>query len=224
MTTMPIGQCISYPKSGRSWLRRMLEVAGCGEAIDFRHDGFEFNDGTRPAHEFDIAQRLENYPASATIIYLERDPRDVMVSLYHQVTGRFQEFYSYTGGISEFIRDPYFGASNLAGFRQVWATIIARRRFLKVRYEDMCRDAQGELDRVTSYLGVNVSIERLTKAVAAGRFEVMRELEQSGTHPEPWLRLRNGFPKVRRGEAGAFRTELNEADIGYLNAVFGFTD
>lgn len=223
MKPTPISQCISYPKSGRSWLRRMLEVAGCGDALAFHHDGFEFNDGARPPHDFDTINRLERYPEGLKLIYLERDPRDVTVSLFYQVTGRFRDFFGYTDALSDFIRDPYFGAPVLARFREIWAVICAERPFLTVRYEDMQRDAGRELERVMSYLGVDVTSERLAQAVEAGRFDVMRELEQSGAHPEPWLRPRHGFPKVRRGEVGAFRSELPADDIAYLNAVFGFT-
>ena len=52
----------------------------------------------------------------------------------------------------------------------------------------------------------------------------MRKLEREGSHPEPWLRPRNGAPKVRRGEVGGFRTELSADDIAYLNDVFGIGD
>ena len=201
----------------------MLEVAGCGDAIQFHHDGFEFNDGNCPAHDRDIVGRLHRYPPSAKIIYLDRDPRDVMVSLYHQITGRFADFYAYHGDLSGFIRDPYFGAAVLAEFRATWATIITERLFLTVHYEDLHRDARAELCRVVAYLGVAVPAERLDAAIAAGRFEAMRELEQSGAHDQPWLRLRNGCAKVRRGEVGAFITELDPGDIAYLDETFGFT-
>jgi hypothetical protein len=49
----------------------------------------------------------------------------------------------------------------------------------------------------------------------------MKELERSGTFPEPWLRLMNNAPKVRQGLIGGYRDALSEDDIAYLNGVFG---
>jgi len=48
----------------------------------------------------------------------------------------------------------------------------------------------------------------------------MSEVEQSATFEEPWLRLRNGAPKVRRGLVGGYADSLREADIHYLDQVF----
>ena len=48
----------------------------------------------------------------------------------------------------------------------------------------------------------------------------MKEIEQVGTFPEPWLRPRNGFPKMRVGASGRYR-ELPANDVVYLNEVFG---
>src|SRR5262245_27338651 len=103
-------QCISFPKSGRTWLRYMLTVLGHEGAVAFQHDGFEFNDGALPAHDFSLERRLAQYGVGDKIIYMDRDPRDVIVSLYYQVTGRFRDFFGYQGDVSAFIRDPYFGA------------------------------------------------------------------------------------------------------------------
>lgn len=215
-----IGQCVSYPKSGRTWLRHMLEAAGCAGAVRFHHDGFEFNDGARPPHDFSLERRLERYPASAKVVYLERDPRDVMVSLYHQVRGRFRDFFAYDGDISSFMRDPYFGAHVLGRFRGLWSAILGQRPFLRISYEELHADSGAVLRQVLRYLDINVDEGGLASAVEAGRIENMRRLEMSGEHPHPWLRLREGHPKVRRGEIGAFRDELSAADLDYLDALF----
>ena len=81
---------------------------------EFHHDGFEFNDGAKPPHDFNQANRLSTYAKIDRLVYLERDPRDVMVSLYFQVTKRFKDFFRYEEDISTFIRDDYFGAHKSA--------------------------------------------------------------------------------------------------------------
>lgn len=211
---------VSYPKSGRTWIRYMLVHLAPGQEIQFHHDHFEFNDGSRPPHDFSVDRRLQEYRHVERLVYLERDPRDVMVSLYHQITGRFRDFFDYRGSPSEFIRDPYFGAENLLKFRQVWAEVVRLRGFLKVTYEECHQDTQGMLRRVADYYGLDCDRERIEQAVAEGAFERMRSVEAAESFQQPWLRPRNGMTKVRKGKVGGHADELHPEDIAYLNSIF----
>jgi hypothetical protein len=213
-------QFVSFPKSGRSWIRYALHEAGVGDEIVFHHDGFEYNDGAKPPLEFDFENRLRRYDDESLIVYMERDPMDVMVSLYHQVIGRFADFFDYGGTISEFIRDPYFGAHNLKEFRRQWGKICEENRALRVTYEECHADFPGALRKIIDHYDFDVSQERVDAAAEAATFEKMREVEDSEAVEYPWLRRRNGFPKVRRGQIGGYRAELSEEDMAYLRAVF----
>ena len=217
----PIRQFVSYPKSGRSWIRYMMTTLGLEENIEFHHDTFEFNDRACPAFDFDIARRIRLYSKVDKVVYMTRDPRDLMVSLYFQVSHRFSEIFGYRGSISEFIRDEYFGAANLQRFREMWAEICRRLGFLTVSYEGCHRDAAATLRKILDYYSFDVDPTRLVEAVKQGDFANMKAVEQSGEFPHPWLRLRNGAPKVREGKVGSYRTVFSSPDIDYLNAVFG---
>lgn len=211
---------ISYPKSGRTWIRYILVQLGCEPSISFHHDQFEFNDGARPAHDFGFAGRLERYRQVDRLVYLERDPRDVMVSLYFQVTGRFQDFFGYQGNLSEFIRDDYFGAHNLHRFRSMWAELCARLGFHRISYEACHADMESTVAGLVAYYGFEVEPARIREAVANAAFGRMQQLEQSAEFPQPWLRPRQGALKVRRGKVGGFRDTLAAEDISYLDHVF----
>ncbi|XSG83930.1 MAG: class I SAM-dependent methyltransferase, partial [Methylohalobius sp. ZOD2] len=166
-------QFVSYPKSGRTWIRYMLTQLGVGEQIIFHHDCFEFNSGTCPPHDFDLKWRLEKYAQVEKLVYLERDPRDVMVSLYFQVTGRFRDFFGYRGSISDFIRDDYFGASNLKEFRAMWDEITSRLGFLTVSYEECHKDVKNLIRKVLSYYELEVDEARIVESVADASFDNM---------------------------------------------------
>ncbi|MBU0755948.1 MAG: glycosyltransferase family 4 protein, partial [Planctomycetes bacterium] len=114
---------ISYPKSGRTWVRYALTLLGVADKIHFHHDGFEFNNGAKPPHCFDYQVRVRRYQNVDRVIYLSREPKDLITSLYFQVIGRFRDFFGYRGSISDFIRDDYFGAENLRKFRAMWEKI-----------------------------------------------------------------------------------------------------
>lgn len=214
-------EIVSYPKSGRTWLRYMMVRIGLTDEVGLTHDGFEFNDNTRPPLNFDLQARIDRYDDGAKVIYLDRDPRDVMVSLYYQVTRRFKDYFNFWGDISRFIRHDYFGAENLARFRQMWRTVCDARGFPVITYEDCHSDPRAVLEQVLTYMELPADPAVIDEVVAISTFEKMRELEASGSFPESWLQLRNGAPKVRRGLVGGFRDELNAVDIAYLDQVFG---
>ena len=212
---------VSYPKSGRSWIRFILARLNLLESVRFHHDQFEFNDPAQPPHNFDLARRLERYAQIGKVVYLERDPRDVMVSLFFQVTGRFRDFFHYRGKLPEFIRDDYFGAKNLQHFREMWAEIASCYRFLTVSYENCHADPNQVMRQILNYYEFDVASSELEDAVSHSTFEKMKNLEESGTFAQPWLQLRNGAPKMRRGQVGGYRDYLDQESLAYLNELFG---
>jgi hypothetical protein len=194
---------------------------GCDRSILFHHDRFEFNDGARPAHDFDLGKRLSRYQVGDKVVYLERDPRDVMVSLFHQVTGRFRDFFGYSGTISDFIRDDYFGAHCLRRFREMWTVVSLEAGFLKITYEQCHHSLEDTLRRVLDYYEIDVSERAFNDAIAASAFSNMKAIEDTNSYPKPWLRKRQDFPKMRKGVVGGYRQELTPSDVAYLDAVFG---
>jgi Sulfotransferase domain len=211
---------VSYPKSGRTWIRYILSQIDLTNNIQFHHDTFGFNDGAKPQHDFSIKRRLEEYSKIDKVVYLQRDPRDVMVSLYYQITGRFKDFFNYNEDISSFIRDEYFGAENLKRFSEIWATLCKKFEFLTVSYEECHQDMETVMRRILNYYGFDIDDSKLTQAIENARFENMKQLEASESFPYPWLKPRNQSPKVRLGKINGFQNELSADDIAYLNSIF----
>ena len=198
----------------------MLDQLGVADQILFHHDQFEFNDPTCPPHDWHFANRLRRYEGVDRLVYLERTPQDVMVSLYYQVTGRFNDFFHYQGSLSDFIRDDYFGAENLQCFRLMWQEIAKHKPLLWIRYEDCHQNAEQVIRQVVDYYELVVTDQQIRKAVAAASYENMKALEASDEFHQPWLRLRQGAPKVRKGKVNGYRDELSVDDQHYLHRIF----
>ncbi len=212
---------ISYPKSGRTWIRFILVELGVSKKIHFHHDTFEFNDGAKPKLNFEIDERIKKYSVNDKIIYLERDPKDVMVSLYHQITGRFKDFFKYEGSISDFIRDDYFGAENLAKFRYIWNTVVKQKSFLKITYEECHDDLSAVIIKILNYYELEIDKNKIEEAVKKASFDNMKNIERSQSFSQPWLRPRNNAYKVREGKVGSYKNYLSKKDIEYLSTIFG---
>lgn len=208
---------VSFPKSGRTWLRYGLHLAG-QSAISFSHDGFEYNDGAKPALSFDPSERLTRYRDVDRIVYVERGTHDTIVSLYHQVTGRFRDFFNYQGTITEFLHDPYFGVTNLIRFQAMWRRLSGELPVLVIRYEEMAQDYAAALQRVSEHLELGLTAPDCAEIARSTTFEAMQKVEQTQSFNQPWLQPRLGAPKVRSGRVGGYVDALSAEDIAFIDA------
>lgn len=235
---------ISYPKCGVTWLKFMLcelinrryslglakptirldEVAKTSSEIPWliwTHDHGEVlrEDGNRPNPQrlFRYGGRLR-YKKNA-VLFLIRDPRDVVVSLYHQLTRRSEQAMEFEG-MSTFIRDPVYGIKRVTRFYNVWYRQRAvPRRFLVTRYEDLITDGVDELSKVVRFLGISeVSRHLIQEVYDFGGADKMRRLEIRGD-VEGMRKFGTDLNalKVRKARVGTFREELSQDDIDFCD-------
>jgi hypothetical protein len=230
-------QLISYPKCGRTWLRMMIGKALAEEfhlpmvnplnlneyhrysgqipRIKVGHDDKPHR--KKPA---DIERDKQQYGRSK-VIFLVRDPRDVITSLYYHMTYRLQ---ASNGSISEFIRKEVGGIHSLITFYNIWAENQEQTAaFLLVRYEDLHQRPQEELKSIFNFMGVEVAAMSIEKAIMQSSFQNMREIEKAQSLSG--VALRSVDPaneqsyKTRKGKTGSYRQDLQPEDIAFLNEV-----
>ena len=220
---------VSFPKSGTTWLNFLianvhLKMSGSSQHVTFYNiDDFipdiaqvrciKENILPFPGHRV-IKSHAEFNPLYQKIIYLVRDPRDVMVSYYWflKKLGSFQE------DISQLIRSQTFGIPAWCRHVQGWAekTPIANRIEF-IRYEDMKADPLLVLSRVYSLLGHQIPTEILEQAIEVSSFANMKKLEADYNHGGDFRFP--GFEFVRKGQTGGYRTEITGADLDFINAT-----
>jgi hypothetical protein len=192
---------VSHPKSGRTWLRFMLDRLGL-------HLRYQHPSGCSLPDEWQEKR----------IIFLHRDPRDVLVSFWYHATRR-QKLWS--GSLSDLIADPELGLESLLRLNLYWKSVVdASDRGLALAYEDLHADAAAALQRVARFVhGRSYAHEHIARAVAEGRFERMHEVERSGKGSRLYGNIlapadpmdENSY-KTRRGRIGAWKTELAPED------------
>lgn len=229
---------VSYPKAGRTWLRYIIgnylnEANGLGITVDL-NTIFELvpnRDLDRrrglPAYRFAgslgiplVAVTHESYAQvrrpNLPILLMVRDPRDLMVSAYYHHTRHKHRF---EGSMAAFLRDPDLGIDDLIRYMNGFADGIDHHRHLVLSYEDLSADPHTHAARVMEFLGLTLDHAALDRAIAASRFEAMRESEmQKGIPGHDYDKSDVNSLRVRKGVVGGYAEELSADDIAFITA------
>ncbi|MBW5480505.1 sulfotransferase domain-containing protein [Streptomyces bambusae] len=226
---------VSFPKSGRTWLRVMMAKAistGWGLPMEVCKDlqltGFADIAPGIPRiafwHDDRVARRSpeelstdKSWYRGRKVVFITRDLRDTMVSQYFQRTRR--PGHPYSGELGDFLTAEEGSLRTCVEFWNIWH---ARREvpdgFLLTSYERLTADTAGELARVMEFCGVPCpSPDTVREAVEFGGFGRMRAMEVSDSLDSE--KLRPGSPddvesyKTRRGIIGGYRDYLTPRQI-----------
>ncbi|MGH7998900.1 MAG: sulfotransferase domain-containing protein [Brasilonema sp.] len=237
---------ISFPKSGRTWLSLLLgklfalhlkleiteelnlllfdKLASICPEIPLIHFFHEQSPHWKTPDE--LSTDKTEYK-NKKVIFLVRDIKDILVSLYFEKTKREHMYYSgdrkYEGDLSSYIRCDVGSLNTIIKYYNIWAeNINIPSAFLLVRYEDMQTNIKKELQRILEFLEViKIPDEVLDEAIMYACFDNMRQLEQNNKFNH--YKLQPGDKndpesyKTRRGKVGGFVDYLTEADIDYIN-------
>ncbi len=209
---------VSYPKSGRTWLRVMFDYLN----IHLKFDHF-LNTADKKMINYENRTIGGKAFFSKKIIFLIRDPRDVVVSSYFQSSKREQV---YQGSIGDYIRSLEFGIHRILDYQTTWLVNKAvSKDFFVVRYEDLIQDTVASLEKIVEFLEIKkISRRKLKRTIELFQFENMQHFEKIGLLGVRYgNRLRplgdksqEAF-KVRRGVVGGYKDYLSPDDIEYCN-------
>jgi hypothetical protein len=226
---------VSYPKSGNTWTRFLLANLVYPEKNpDFSNINALLPDIEEMSkRDLERAQRpriLKSHqyfdPRYPKVIYVVRDPRDVVLSEYHFDIKRraIPDDFPRQEFVSRFVRGEVNHANG------TWAENVAtwfytRRgdpRFLLVRYEDLQTQAIVEMGKIARFVGISADQERLAFAVKQSAADRMRELEKKQSLLWSSTRTtRQDKPFVRSAKAGGWKSELPEEGIAEIESAWG---
>ena len=180
---------VSFPKSGRTWLRFAIGLAkidvevchACG-ALGKRVIGKQYQDIPAELH-------------ARSVVLLHRNPIDTAVSFYYQTTRRvlprgswrwFSEWLPLAlrgrlppRSIDAFVLSPLYGVQKICAFNRLWLDHVqARGDCLVLNCEDMRADSAAGFPRLLDYWGeASVSGAQLAEMSSV---EKMRAAEKGG--------------------------------------------
>jgi hypothetical protein len=230
---------ISFPKSGRTWLRILIGKTLCEKfnlpddimlntykvtatAGIFRTQITHDSSSEKAGYKYNELRIDKKKYSKKKVVFLVRNVKDVLVSYYFQVTKRRDR---YVGNISNFIRSDEYGIKKILTFYNIWHENFAvPKEFLLLRYEDLHKNPGGVLVKTMAFLGCDeIQDYIIKKAVEFASFNNMRKIEQAGLFKSGAMRPANindeESYKLRKGIIGGYRQYLSEEDINYIDEV-----
>jgi Sulfotransferase domain len=226
---------VSYPKSGNTWTRFLIANLVYAE----KNPDFSNINDLLPDPEAMSKRNLQRVvrprilkshqyfdPRYPKVIYVVRDPRDVVLSEYYFDIKRrvIAEDYPLPKFVSRFVRGELNHPHGTWGENAAswFYTRGEDPRFLLVKYEALQAQAMEELGRMASFLGVSATAEQLAFAIEQSSANRMRELEKKQAHLWSSTReTRKDKPFVRSAKAGGWKSELPEASVAEIESAWG---
>jgi hypothetical protein len=226
---------VSYPKSGNTWTRFLVaNLAYPEQQVDFSTINHLTPD-PEAATKRELAQarrpriiKSHAYfdPRYPRVIYIVRDPRDVLLSEYHfdikrQLIGENFPLEDYVPRFLARKTEHNYGTWG----ENVGSWFYVRHKspdFLLVRYESLLSDGMLELGRIAEFIGIPSDREQLKLALERSSADRMRELEKKQAHLwSSTKETRQDKPFVRAAKAGGWKMELPAACATVVESAWG---
>jgi len=218
---------ISYPKSGRTWLKHLFKAAGANVGAD--HAGAGTGGRHVGRHFKQLAFKHHRY-ISTKVIFLHRHPIDTAVSNYWQMHKREVPRWSKLrrsvmglrgryppDSLDDFVLSPRYGVEKICIYNLKWLALLAPRPDVIVTsYERLSTDTAAEVTKLLAFVRPElVQGTNIDQAVELSNFGEMQKAElsrnQGAIDPESL--------KVRRGYVGGYKADLNQTTISLAEEI-----
>lgn len=213
---------VSYPKSGNTWARVLIaNLLSPGQPADFwainrlvpEIEGATKRQLVSMPRPRIIKSHFAFDPRYPRVIYIVRDPRDVVLSEYHyqRKMRQIEDGYPMEQYVSRFIAGKTCPEVGSWG-QHVASWIVTRSRqpdFLLVPYESLLSHTTFELERIANFLRISATRERLEEVAELSSADRMRKLEAQQGHASSLMkRGRKDVPFIRAAKSGGWKSDL----------------
>lgn len=225
---------VSFPKSGNTWTRFLLaNLLHPEEPATFANIHRLIPDPSGTAkRDLDrmpgprIIKSHECFdPRYPRVIYIVRDPRDVVVSQfhYHRKLMKISDESPIETFVARFLAGETCPHGSWGQNVVTWlATREGERNFLLLRYEDMVSDTPRELSKIAQFLTVPADPKSVARAVEQSSAGRMRKMESEQTDDCGLTKgSRKDLSFVRAAGAGGWHSELPEPMVEKIEGAWG---
>lgn len=227
---------VSYPRSGNTWTRFLIaNLLHPQEQVSFANI-----ERLIPDAEAQSSRYMKRIPSPRLIksheyfdhryrrvIYIVRDPRDLVLSYYdfERKYRSIEDRYPLESYVSDFVNGRLISASWGTWAENVGTWIAARQGrpgFLLLRYEDLLMNTSPELAAIARFLGIEASPELLRHAVQKSSAPEMRQMEKK--QGAEWVSTKNrrpDIPFIGTAESGKWKSRLPAAAVREIEQAWG---
>ncbi|XP_053545899.1 sulfotransferase 2B1 [Bombina bombina] len=232
---------VTFPKSGTNWMIQIVNL--------IKHDGDPNwnknipNYERSPWYETIIGQSLMKdiqsprvisshlpyhifaksfFTSKAKIIYTMRNPRDVLVSLFHfsKILSLFKDPENFQDVLEDFLKGNTMYSSWFDHVKG-WMQMKDDSRFLYITYEELQQDLRGSVVKISKFLGKELDDEVIDSVVEQSSFKKMKDnkmcnftlLEQEHMDQTKGLFMRKGI-------SGDWKNHFTVAQSEYFDSVY----
>ena len=227
---------VSYPRSGNTWARFLIANL-LHPDLDVTFANIE---RLIPDTSSQSSRTLKRIPRPRFIkaheyfdhrykkvIYLVRDPRDVVISYYdfQRKYRQIEDGYPLERYVDDFVQGRLISATWGTWAENVGSWMSTRskdRNFLLIRYEDLLADTVRELTRIAVFLGIDPQPNLLRGAIGRSSAEHMRELEK--LQSDKWVATkhrRKDIAFIGPATSGAWRKKLPDSSLVQIESTWG---
>lgn len=212
-----------FPKSGNTWMQNLVAGLVFGIDTNFLPDSLT-QELVPDVHYKEVYKRFHDFTCFKThrlpttkyrrVIYLTRDPRDVIVSYFH-----FKKNYFGDLAIEDLIMPEKGVLHEWQNHTQEWMRNPYDAEIIHVKYEDLVDDSFNQLLKISGFLNLKSSDEILSKVIEGNKFSNMQEKENQWGFDNDANKKKIGGRFFRRGEVGSYKDELSRVQISRIEEV-----
>ncbi|KAM4651435.1 sulfotransferase 2B1-like [Discoglossus pictus] len=232
---------VTYPKSGTNWMSEILNLimqngdpSTCINVMNFdRSPWFETPAGQLILESLQSPRLLSShlqqhifaksfFTSKAKIVYTMRNPKDVLVSLFH--FAKMLSFYKDPDNFQEFLEDFLQGKSLYGSwFDHIrgWMKMKDDCRFFYITYEELQQDLRGSVLRIAKFLGKELDDAAVDSVVEHSSFKTMKNNKMCNFTlvPQEYIDNRKGT-FMRKGISGDWKNHFTVAQSEYFDKVY----
>jgi hypothetical protein len=225
---------VSFPKSGNTWIRFLLaNLRFPDQSATWANIDRLIPDPTGTTKkDFDRMPRpriIKSHecfdPRYPRVVYIVRDPRDVVVSQYHyhRKIRKIEDDSPIETFVARFLAGETCPHGSWGQNISTWlSTSEGDPRFLLLRYEDLVADTARELAKVVRFLHLSAGPEQIAQAIERSSADRMRKLEKTQTDKNGLMRgSRKDLSFVRAAGSGGWRADLPFPMVARIEAAWG---